>query len=90
MVQSLQDWADISVKLTEEELLGILTTDEDKPEAWRVMAALGFLALNRGEIGLHQIEVLTAAGMDVIALTMFDAAFSEADADDMDDMLAIE
>ncbi len=84
---ALKDWLDIGAKLTEDELLDILTTTEYEPEAWRLIAALGFLCLKRGEIGLKQIETLTSAGMDLISLSMFDAAFAEADGDDMADML---
>ncbi len=84
---ALKDWLDIGVKLTEAELLDILTTTEYEPEAWRIIAALGFLQLKREEIGLNQIETLTSAGMDLISLSMFDAAFQEADGDDMADML---
>ncbi len=84
---ALKDWLDIGVKLTEAELLDILTTTEYEPEAWRIIAALGFLQLKREEIGLQQIETLTSAGMDLISLSMFDAAFQDADGDDMADML---
>ena len=84
---SLAEWLDIGAALTEDELLDILTTDEYEPEAWRIIAALGFLQLKREEIGINQIEALTAAGMDLISLSMFDAAFAEADGDDMADML---
>jgi len=84
---SLEAWAKIGDKLTEDELLDVLTTTEYEPEAWRLIAALGFLALQRGEIGLHQIEALTSAGLDIISLTMFDAAFAEVDGDVMADML---
>ena len=77
----LEDWLTTAKKLTVEELLDLLTGDKE-PEGWRVMAALGFLALHRGEIGLHQIQVLTSAGMDVLSLNMFDSAFAEADATD--------
>ncbi len=84
---ALKDWLDIGAKLTEDELLDILTTTEYEPEAWRIIAALGFLQLKRDEIGLNQIESLTAAGMDLISLSMFDAAFDKTDADNMADLL---
>lgn len=77
----LADWVTTAETLTVEELLDLLTGDKE-PEGWRVMAALGFLALHRGEIGLHQIQVLTSAGMDVLSLNMFDSAFAEADETD--------
>ena len=83
----LKDWLDIGAKLSEEELIDILTTTEYEPEAWRLIAALAFLQLKRNEIGLVQVETLTSAGMDLISLSMFDAAFEEADGDDMADML---
>lgn len=84
---ALKDWLDIGAKLTEEELLDILTTTEYEPEAWRLIAAVGFLLLKRDEIGLNQIETLTGAGMDLISLDMFDAAFDLEDADSMADLL---
>ena len=84
---ALKDWLDIGAKLTEEELLDILTTTEYEPEAWRLIAAVGFLLLKRDEIGLNQIETLTGAGMDLISLDMFDAAFDLEDADNMADLL---
>jgi hypothetical protein len=82
----LADWAALAEKLTEDELLELLT--EGEPEAWRVMAALGFLALQRGEIGLHQIQALTSAGMDVLSLSMFDDVFGSSEpGDDLIDLL---
>jgi hypothetical protein len=84
---ALADWEQIGEKLTENELLFILNDDEGEYEAWRLVAALGFLCLKRNEIGLNQIEALTSAGMDLISLSMFDAAFDKADGDDLADML---
>jgi hypothetical protein len=71
---SLESWKETADRLSEAELHAVLT--EGEPEAWRVMAALGFLALKRDEIGLHQINALTSAGMDVLSLSMFDVTLA--------------
>lgn len=84
---SLADWEAIGKSLSEAELLDILMTDEYEPEAWRIIAALGFLCLRRGEIGLAQIEALTASGMDLISLDMFEGALTPPDGDNLADMV---
>ncbi len=84
---SLTEWEAIGESLTEAELLDILTTGEYEPEAWRLIAALGFLQLARKEIGLQQIETLTAAGMDLISLSMFEGAMRPPTADSLADLV---